>query len=74
MQMTRPSLPWVDQVVAASLFSFFGMLASNRDGFPAIVSDNLSGFVGNQNQWLFFFAATLFFWPVGSPHGCSIFD
>ena len=72
MQITRLSLQWVDQVAVVSAVSFFGMLASNRDGFPTIVSDNLSGFCGNLDQRLFFFAAILFFWPVGSQHGCSI--
>ena len=72
MRLTRPSLQWVDQVVVVSVVSFSGMLASNRDGFPAIVFDNLSGFGGNLDQRLFFFAAILFFWPVGSQHGCSI--
>ena len=72
MRLTRPCLQWVDQVVAVSLFSFSGILASNGDVVPAIVSDNHSGFGGNLDQRLFFFAAILFFWPVGSPHGCSI--
>ena len=58
--------------MAASLLSFSGILASNGDVVPSIVSDNRSGFVGNQDQWLFFFAAMLFFWLVGSRHGCSI--
>ena len=58
--------------MAASLVSFSGILASNGDAVPAIASDNHSGFGGNQDQWLFFFAAILFFWPVGSQHGCSI--
>ena len=56
----------------ANLLSFSGILASNGDAVPAIASDNHSGFGGNQGQWLFFFAAILFFWPVGSQHGCSI--
>lgn len=70
--MTRPSLQRVYQAVAASLLSFSGILASTRDGFPAIASDNRSDFLGNQDQWLFFFAAILFFWPAGSQHGCNI--
>ena len=73
MRLTRPSLRRVDQVVAASFFSFSGILASNGDVVLAIVSDNRSGFGGNVGQRLFFFAAILFFWPVGSQHGCSIF-
>ena len=72
MRLTRPSLQRADQVVAASLFSFSGILASNGDVVPAIVSDNRPGFGGNLDQRLFFFAAMLFFWPVGSQHGCSI--
>ena len=52
--------------------TLLGILASNGDAVPAIASDNHSGFGGNQDQWLFFFAAILFFWPVGSQHGCSI--
>ena len=72
MRLTRPSLQRADQVVAASLFSFSGILASNGDAVPAIVSGNHPDFGGNQDQWLFFFAAILFFWPVGSQHGCSI--
>ncbi|MDD2462892.1 MAG: hypothetical protein PHI97_02740 [Desulfobulbus sp.] len=71
--MTRPSLQRVYQAVAESLLSFSGILASTRDGFPAIASDNRSGFLGNQDQWLFFFAAMLFFVLAGSQHGCSIF-
>ena len=73
MQGTRPSLHRVDQV-AASVFSFFGILASNRDVVPAIVSDNHSGFGGNLDPRLFFFAAMLFFWLAGSRPGCSIVD
>jgi len=73
MQVTRPSLQRVVQVMAVSLFSFSGILASNRDGVPAIVSDSRSGFVGNRDQWLFFFAAILFFLLAGSQRGCSIF-
>ena len=73
MRLTRPSLRRVDQVVAASFFSFSGVLASNGDVDPAIVSDNRPGFGGNVDQRLFFFAAMLFFWPVDSQHGCSIF-
>ena len=72
MRLTRPSLQWVDQVAVVSVVSFPGILASNGDAVPAIASDNHSGFGGNQGQWLFFFAAILFFWPVGSQHGCSI--
>ncbi len=72
MRLTRPSLRRVDQVVAASLFSFSGILASNGDVVRAIVSDSRSGFVGNQDQRLFFFAAILFFWLAGSQHGYSI--
>ena len=72
MRLTRPSLQRADQVVAASLFSFSGILASIGDIVPAIVSDNRPGFGGNVDQRLFFFAAILFFWPVGSQHGCSI--
>ena len=72
MRLTRPSLQRADQVVAASLFSFSGILASIGDVVPAIVFDNRPGFGGNVDQRLFFFAAMLFFWPVGSPHGCSI--
>ena len=72
MRLTRPSLQWVDQVVVASFFSFSGILASIGDVVRAIVSDNRSGFDGNLDQRFFFFAAILFFWPVGSQHGCSI--
>ena len=72
MRLTRPSLQRADQVVVASFFSFSGILASNEDVVLSIVSDNRSGFGGNLNQKLFFFAAMLFFWPVGSRHGCSI--
>ena len=50
-----------DQVAAVDLLTFFGMLANNWGGVPAIVSDNRSGFVGNRDQWLFFSAAMLFF-------------
>jgi hypothetical protein len=63
----------VDQVAVVSVVSFSGILASNGAVVPAIVSDNLSGFCGNLDQRLFFFAAILFFWPVGNQHGCSIF-
>ena len=69
--VSRQYLQSTGQVVM-SVFSFSGMLANNRDGIPAIVSGHRSGFVGNQDQRLFFFAAILFFWPVGSQHGCSI--
>ena len=72
MRLTRPSLQRADQVVVASFFSFSGILASNGDVVPAIVSDNRPGFGGNVDQRLFFFAAMLFFLPVGSQHGCSI--
>ena len=72
MQITRLSLQWVDQVAVVSVVSFSGILASNGAVVPAIVSDNRSGFRGNVDQRLFFFAAMLFFWPVGSRHGCSI--
>lgn len=73
MRLTRPSLQWVDQVAVVRVVSFSGILASNGAVVPAIVSDNRSGFDGNLDQRLFFFAAILFFWPVGSQHGCSIF-
>ena len=70
--VSRPYLQSTGQVVV-SVFSFSGMLANNRDGIPAIVSGHRSGFVGNRDQWLFFFAAILFFVPVGSRHGCNVF-
>jgi hypothetical protein len=54
------------------VFSFFGSLASTQDVVPATVSDNRSGFVGNQDLRLFYYAATLFFVLAGSQHGCSI--
>ena len=73
MRLTRPSLQWVDQVAVVSVVSFSGILASNGAVVPAIVSGNRSGFDGNLDQRLFFFAAILFFWPVGSQHSCSIF-
>ncbi len=59
--------------MVASLFPFSGILASTRDVAPATVCGHRSGFVGNQDQWLFFFAAMLFFVPVGSRHGCNVF-
>jgi len=62
----------VGLVVEANIFSFSGMLANNRDDAPAIVSGHRSGCVGNQDQWLFFSAAILFFVLAGSRHGCSI--
>ena len=71
MQETRPSLHRADQV-AASVFSFSGIVASNRDGVPAIVSGHRSGSADNQDLRLFFFAAMLFFWLAGSRPGCSI--
>ena len=72
MRLTRPSLQRADQVVAARLVPFPGSLDSTWDVVPAIVSDNLPGLGGNLDQRLFCFAAMLFFWPVGSQHGCSI--
>ena len=73
MRLTRPSLQRADQAAVAIFLSFFGILASNGDAVPAIVSDSRPGFGGKVDQRLFFFAAMLFFWPVGSQHGCSIF-
>ena len=73
MRLTRPSLQRADQAAVAILLSFFGILASNEDVVLSIVSDNRPGFGGIVDQKLFFFAAMLFFWPVGSRHGCSIF-
>ena len=72
MRLTRPSLQRADQAAVAILLSYFGILASNEDVVLSIVSDNRPGFGGTVDQKLFFFAAMLFFWPVGSRHGCSI--
>ena len=61
-------------MVVASLFpSFSGILASTRDVALSTGGGHRSGFVDNQDQWLFFFAAMLFFVPVGSRHGCNVF-
>lgn len=72
LRLTRPSLLEADRRVAESFFSFSGILSSNWDVVPAIVSDNRSGFVGNQDQGLFFFVARLFFVLAGNRQGCSI--
>lgn len=69
--VTRPSLHRGNSVVVR-VFFFCGSLASSRDVVLATVSDNRSGFVGNQDLRLFCFAAILFFVLVGSRHGCSI--
>ena len=73
MGVTRPSLQWTNQGAVVRIFHFSGMLANIRDVVPAIVSGNRFGFLGIEDLWLFFFAAILFFWPVGSRYGCSIF-
>jgi len=71
-EITRPSLHRLIQVVVISIFSFFDILANNRDFVPAIVSVHRFGFAYNLDRNFFFFAAILFFLHVDSRHGCNI--